>query len=166
MKPHEVARVLDIGVSTVRAWSAQYAEFMSPSAQGGGGRYRDFADHDIRVLHLINAMKRRAIPAEELHMALKRLQADDWRDLPYLSEAPPTSAAMPVVPEAALTTQQTLLLREITGLRERVNELQGRLDSKAESEAKLLREIGDLQAKLAEAQTELRLWREGWRKPK
>ena len=165
MKPHQVAHILDIGVSTVRAWSSQFAEFMSPSAQGGDGRYRDFTDHDVRVLHLINTMKRRSIPPEELHMSLSRLQADDWRDLPYLSEAPPTSAAVPVVPEAALTTQQALLLREIGDLRERVNELQARLDSKAESEAKLLREIGDMQAKLAEAQTELRLWREGRLKP-
>jgi DNA-binding transcriptional MerR regulator len=161
MKPHEVASQLNIGVSTVRAWSNQFNDYLSPTAQGGDGRYRDFGEHDLRVLSFINGLKKRSTPVEQIYSQLRQLQADNWQDLPYLSEGSGPVAQMAVVPEAAMVTQQQLLLRENADLRQRIDDLQARLDDKDASQEKLLRELADLREQLGASDSELKLWREG-----
>jgi DNA-binding transcriptional MerR regulator len=161
MKPHEVASQLNIGVSTVRAWSNQFNDYLSPTAQGGDGRYRDFGEHDLRVISFISGLKKRSTPIEQIYSQLQQLQADNWQDLPYLSEGPGPVASMAVVPEAAMVTQQQLLLRENADLRQRIDDLQIRLDDKDASQEKLLRELADLRERIGASESELGLWREG-----
>lgn len=161
MKPHEVASQLNIGVSTVRAWSNQFNDYLSPTAQGGDGRYRDFGEHDLRVLNFINGLKKRSTPVEQIYDQLRQLQADNWQELPYLSEGPGPVAQMAVVPEAAMVTQQQLLLRENADLRQRIDDLQTRLDEKDTNQEKLLRELADLRERIGATESELGLWRDG-----
>lgn len=161
MKPHEVASQLNIGVSTVRAWSNQFNDYLSPTAQGGDGRYRDFGEHDLRILSFINGLKKRSTPVEQIYSQLRQLQADNWQDLPYLSEGPGPVAQMAVVPEAAMVTQQQLLLRENADLRQRIDDLQTRLDEKDVNQERLLRELADLREQIGASEIELKLWREG-----
>lgn len=161
MKPHEVASQLNIGVSTVRAWSNQFNDYLSPTAQGGDGRYRDFGEHDLRVLSFINGLKKRSTPIEQIYSQLQQLETNDWQDLPFLSEGPGPIANVAVVPEAAMVTQQQLLLRENADLRQRIDGLQSRLDEKVANQEKLLRELADLRERIGSTESELGLWREG-----
>jgi DNA-binding transcriptional MerR regulator len=179
MKPHEVADRLEIAIPTVRLWATEYRHFLSPQAAGGGGRHRDFNEQDLRILYFIQQQKQTSIPAAEIHLTLERLQADNWEDLPHIPERP-NMAAVPVVPEAAaqaaLDAERRTLFREIATLQERLEKVEAQLEEeragreallqteRAERE-KLLRELSDLNAKLAEAQTELRLYRSGRLKP-
>lgn len=168
MKPHEVARKINIGVSTVRAWSSQFSYYLSPSAQGGDGRYRVFVDHDVRVLAFINNMKQRGASVEDITHALDRLKAEDWRDLPMLSGALPVVDDLPAESTAITAAEQVarqMVLRENVDLRTRIDELQQRLDDKEANQEKLLRELADLRERIGANEIELKLWREGRLKP-
>src|SRR5690606_25107436 len=116
---------------------------------------------DLRILSFINGLKKRSTPVEQIYSQLRPLQADNWQDLPYLSEGPGPVAQMAVVPEAAMVTQQQLLLRENADLRQRIDDLQVRLDEKDANQEKLLRELADLREQIGATESELGLWREG-----
>jgi DNA-binding transcriptional MerR regulator len=178
MKPHEVASILEIGGSTVRAWSNEFKQYLSPGAQGGDGRYRDFTDNDVRIISYINQMKKASTPLDEVHLILKKMQLDGWRDLPDLPSGPPSVASVPVIPQVALDVEKRSLLREIATLQNRVEQLEDRLQGEQERamerQESLLREVAELRAQLAEAnerarsaefEAELRLYREGRLKP-
>jgi DNA-binding transcriptional MerR regulator len=84
MKPVDVAHKLSIGGSTVRAWSREFAPFLSPTAVGGDNRRRDFSVQDVSILNVIKQMTDRNTPREEIIAALTNC-ADDWRELPTFS---------------------------------------------------------------------------------
>lgn len=58
-KPSEVARQLDVSLSTLRRWSTLFAQYLSkhagdPDPAGGGGHtHRRYSDEDIAVLAII-----------------------------------------------------------------------------------------------------------------
>ncbi|MBE2266688.1 MAG: hypothetical protein IAE80_00555, partial [Anaerolinea sp.] len=88
-------------------------------------------------------------------------QAGDWQELPELPVVVGASL-VPVIPEstaaAALESQTRALLREVAGLQKQLEQLQNKLDDKDET-------ILELTRRLAGAETELRLYREGRIKP-
>jgi DNA-binding transcriptional MerR regulator len=168
VKPHDVAGYLEIAVPTVRQWASEYKEFLSPNAAGGDGRHRDFSDLDLRILNFIRQEKRKSVPAPEIHLALNRLQQENWEGLPYLSERPHV-AQVPMVPEAAahaaLDAERRALLREIVLLRELLekSEIEGKEKDAVIGEQ--TKEIKELTRQLAEVETELKLYRSGRLKP-
>jgi DNA-binding transcriptional MerR regulator len=183
MKPAEIAGTLEVSVATVRAWSGEFKQFLSPNAGGGDGRHRDFSDHDLRILYFVKLQKRSSAPASEIYEALRQMQATDWEGLPYVPQTP-TVSKVPMVPAAAadvaLDTERRALLREIASLQERVDDLQRRLDSKDEEIKTIINskdeqirgvlaenseEIRALTKQLAEVETELKLYRSGRLKP-
>lgn len=170
MKPGEAATLLGIGRSTVTTWTmGEFRQYFTENARGGEGRARHLSDRDVQILHFIDQMKKRAVPSEEIHIALRTMQDNDWRGLPPMPEPGAGVAQVPVVPKAAaetaLTTTTQSLLREIEMYRNRLQEVEDALDSQRMKNESLLREIGDLRASLAEAKTELRLYQEGRLKP-
>jgi DNA-binding transcriptional MerR regulator len=185
MKPHEVGELLGLSTSAIRTWSmGEFKPYLSPSAQGGDGRHRDFTDIDTQIINHINELKKRSVPIEEIHASLKQLQANDWVDLPPLPKPPPDVSAVPVMPreaaQTALQSERRSMMREIATLQERIEKLEKQLDMeragreallKSEREGRedklmtLMREISQLQTNLAAAETELRLYREGRIKP-
>jgi DNA-binding transcriptional MerR regulator len=181
MKTHEAADLLGIATSTIRAWSTgEFRQYLSPSAQGGDGRFRNLTQTDARIIAFIASLKSESRPRDEIHAALKRLQAEDWADLPPLPPAPAGVGPIPMIPreaaETAVTSQRSALLREIAILQERVQSLDEQLASERqrrederlkaqEAREVLLREVAEAQRKLAESEVELRLWRAGRLKP-
>lgn len=168
MKPHDIAGYLEIAVPTVRQWASEYKEFLSPGAAGGDGRHRDFSDLDLRVLNFVRQEKRKSVPAPEIHLALRRLQEDDWESLPFLSERP-NVAQVPMVPEAAahaaLDAERRALLREIVLVRELLEKSEAEGKHKDEVIGEQTKEIKELTKQLAEVETELKLYRSGRLKP-
>ena len=169
MKPSEVARILRIAPTTVRAWSAEYADVLSPGGAGGDGRFRDFNDQDLRILYFIQQEKRSSVPGDEIHEALRQMQARDFEGLPYVPERP-NVAEVPMVPAAAadsaLGAERRALLREIAFLEERVGRLEEKLGEERSTSDERLREIVDLNGKLQRALALVELYEQGRIKPK
>ena len=162
MKPSEVSARIGIAASTIRAWTAgEYRQYLSPAAQGGSGVNRSLTEVDARILLYIYRRKQQGVKGEDIHAELARLQDDEWQNLPDLSGIA-GAAMVPVVPQstaaAALESQTRALLREVSNLEQEVARLRGKTDEKDET-------ILDLTRRLAEAETELRLYREGRLKP-
>src|SRR5688572_612731 len=115
MKPVEVAKLLSIGGSTVRAWSKEFAEYLSPTAVGGDERRRDFTPQDVQIMALIKEMSDHNTPRIEMATRLRALQADDWRQLPPLEQV--SGDGLALIPasaiQAAFNVERQALLREI-----------------------------------------------------
>jgi DNA-binding transcriptional MerR regulator len=174
MKPNELAQWLNIATATIRLWAGgEYGRYLSPTGAGGDGRARLFSEQDARIMALINDMKMRGSRREEIHTELQRLQAEDWRDLPEMPTAPIGVKTERLYPEEAVKqitiAQQSSASAQIAALQTRIDELKQELAAERERHESALtaeREKSErLLRELAEAQTELRLWREGWRKP-
>lgn len=180
MKPVDVSRQLNIGGSTVRAWSKEFAAYLSLTAVGGDDRRRDFTVRDVQIMALIKSMSDRNVSRDEMNLELRRLQADDWRELPMPDGAGSSNgtSALMVASESALAfnVERRALLREVATTQARVELLEAKLDAEQVAKASLLREIGEvgsakdaviatLQADLREAQTLLKLYESGRLKP-
>ena len=178
MKPSDVATLLGIGRSTVTTWTmGEFKEYFTYGAQGGSGRPRNLTDLDVRILHHIDELKKSSIPADEIHASLRRMRSQDWQGLPDMPDAGTGTAVVPVMPTAAADAAVNTLLRENNEIRQRVKELEEKIDvlhreSKTDLAAergerdKLLRELGDVRAKLERAQAIIELYEEGRLKPK
>jgi DNA-binding transcriptional MerR regulator len=168
MKPSEVARILEIAPTTVRAWSTEFSDMLSAGGAGGDGRFRDFTDDDLRILYFIQQEKRSSVPAAEIHESLRQMQARDFVGLPYVPERP-SVARVPMIPaaaaESALDAERRALLREVAFLNEHIDKLEQQLVAERADKEKLLRELGDMHGQLSEARTELKLFRSGRLKP-
>jgi DNA-binding transcriptional MerR regulator len=177
MKPQDVATLLQIGRSTVTTWTmGEFKEYFTPGAQGGSGRPRNLTEIDVRILHLIDEMKKSNVPGDEIHAALRRLRDDDWQGLPDMPSAGSGTAVVPVMPTAAADAAVSTLLRENNELRQRMRDLENKIDAlhreaKADLAAErserdtLLRELGDVRAKLERASAIIELYEQGRLKP-
>lgn len=169
MKPSEVASRIGIAATTVRAWTAgEFKQYMSPGGRGGDGSGRNLTEQDARILARIAYLKDNGARADEIHVDLQRMAANDWVDLPDLPEVP-GSQRVAVVPrstaETALSAERRALLTEIARLEKHLEDSEKRLDKAHDENQKLLREIGDMREKIGELATELRLYKAGRLKP-
>ncbi len=80
----DLARLLQLDGSTLRRWTALYAEFLSPGAAPPKGKARALADHDLKVLRYIATMRDSGQDQIAIADRLKAMQADGWHDLPGL----------------------------------------------------------------------------------
>jgi DNA-binding transcriptional MerR regulator len=169
MKPVDVAKQLNIGGSTVRAWSKEFGEFLSATAAGGDNRRRDFNLQDVQILSLIKQRSDHNTPRDEITAELSRLQADDWRELPPLTasseENNPSALVSMATAQTAITLERQALLREISTMQNTVRELKTELATEREDKEKLLREISELNGKLQRALTLVELYEKGRLKP-
>jgi DNA-binding transcriptional MerR regulator len=170
MKPVDVAHLLNIGGSTVRAWSDEFREYLSPTAVGGDGRRRDFTLQDVQILGVIKQRTDHNTPRHEINAELRLLQDGDWRQLPPLenpAENRDPSALVPMATaQTAITIERQALLREISTLQNNVRELKGELVDEREDKEKLLRELADLNGQLQRALLQVELYEQGRLKPK
>jgi DNA-binding transcriptional MerR regulator len=165
MKTKELADWLGVSPATIRLWATdgEYGRYLTPSGAGGDGRTRHFDDIDARVVAYVSALKARGRTRREIYGELEVLKADNWLALPPMPAAPPGMGAVHMVPES---TAQGIIITERAKNSEQIRLLQDRIDELREELADERTEKEKLMRELAEAQTELRLWREGWRKPK
>ncbi len=157
MKTHELAKWLGLSPNTIRVWTREeFKTYLSPSAQGGDGRYRNFDEQDARVVAFIASLKQENIPIKEIHMTLTQMQEDDWEDLPPMPSAPPGEGPVSMMPreaaERAIDTQKNTLMRQIAVMEDKVEDLTVQLREEREQHQQ---ERQQLQSDLVETREHL-----------
>ncbi|CAG1015066.1 hypothetical protein ANRL4_05389 [Anaerolineae bacterium] len=66
----EVAALYGVTIETARAWSEEFATYLSPTANPGHKKTRQFTVEDMTVFDLIATMKREGKVFEDIHTAL------------------------------------------------------------------------------------------------
>jgi DNA-binding transcriptional MerR regulator len=88
-----VQKLFSISAESVRAWAIEFEKYLSPNANPGSGRHRNFTDADLSVFALVKEMKAKGNTYEDIHGSLEndqrgavpQLATGDVRDL-VLSE--------------------------------------------------------------------------------
>jgi DNA-binding transcriptional MerR regulator len=166
MKSYEAANLVGIHPNTVRTWTTnEYKRFFSTGAQGGTGRTRALTKDDVRVLAYINQLKNEGRNSEEVVAALMEAERRGFQYLPFPT-APDGTLPVAMMPreaaETAIIAERKIMAEHIRWLEARVDELKDELETERNNSST---KIDELTRKLIEAQTELRLWKEGWRPP-
>lgn len=128
MKPAEVAKLLNLHDSTLRRYSLDYADYLSPSGAPGEGHHRDYTDRDVQVLSYILEMKTKRVSPENIAATLGSLKASNWARLPPLDKA--LESIVPT-PGALIDAghEKSAMQREIEVLREMLAEAKADRDS-------------------------------------
>jgi DNA-binding transcriptional MerR regulator len=108
----DFAKAYDVTRSTVRNWSKEFGDYLSPFATPPQGDQREFTDHDAAVIALIAEKRARHIPYVEIHAALAGGERGIWPPPGYKKqeETPPPGDA----PDQ-LTTQLFIQLSKTEG---------------------------------------------------
>ena len=138
----DVCEAFGISRQTVRIWTAEFAEYLSPSATPEKGQQRNFSDEDMAVFALVHEVKQQGGTYENAHVQLKNGQRGVL-----------TRPQLPVQPEPE--THLTSLRGQITKLS---NELEIAVKEREDlrisvAQEKALRQRADEQ--LAEAQRKI-----------
>lgn len=137
---HTICDFYKISRETVRTWSAEFAEYLSPTANPGKGRQRQFSDSDLAVLSLVAEMKNQGSLFDDIHLALRNGQRG-------------------TIPPAALALTETEQPKEIPrslSLRQEVERLRIELQRVLESGQRKDAQIELLTRQLEAAQREIR----------
>ncbi|HKI53501.1 MAG TPA: MerR family transcriptional regulator [Anaerolineales bacterium] len=138
----EIVKVyFDISEGTVRNWSKEFADYLSPTANPGGNRPRMFTADDMAVFDLISTMKATGATYKDIQASLSNGErgtipeatADDLKS---------------IVP----AEQDRRLLAEIDTLKIRLEEVIGERDTYRVEVAELKAEIRQLEKRINEAQ--------------
>ena len=119
-----ICKLFDISYETVRNWTTEFGEYLSPTAIPGKHRKRLYTDLDMRVLSLVAELKKQGMTYEEIHANLKSGERGkpptlDPKDLQALV----TSEAEHRLALEVERLQQTLMraheeLKQVEGLRQ------------------------------------------------
>jgi len=88
-----VAQTFAVSHQTVKNWSEEFTDFLSPTANPGTGRKRTFTLDDLRVFALIHDFHKRGYTYADAKVALGAGQRGD---------VPDTSQSLPTIPPALL----------------------------------------------------------------
>ena len=73
----EVAAYYKRTEQTIRAWAREFSDYLSPTANPGGGKGRNYTVEDLQVIALIAEMKDSNATYEEIHASLAAGQRGD-----------------------------------------------------------------------------------------
>lgn len=88
MTPAEVARKANVTAQSIRNYSRDYADFLSPGARGEDGP-RLYTDEDVEVLCAIAALRKSGVPPAEVVTRLRN------GTVPLVVDAEPEAAFSP-----------------------------------------------------------------------
>ena len=71
LTPTNLAKRLDVSVSTVRRLTGEYADWLSPTANPRPGGTRIYTEQDVEVLAVIVAMRQDGAPEDEIIRAIE-----------------------------------------------------------------------------------------------
>lgn len=107
MKSNELVQLFGVSESTIRNYVREYAQYLSPSAVGGGGQHRSFTEQDAKVLSLIIDMRSQNQSADTIALQLSALQSNNWEQLPEIKSTQKEIALnQPVADKAILSALQ------------------------------------------------------------
>ncbi|MBZ0291640.1 MAG: MerR family transcriptional regulator [Anaerolineae bacterium] len=120
--------LFNIAAETVRNWCDEFERHLSPTANPGKGKHRNFTEDDMRVFALIAELKNQGLSYDEVHLALDngqrgdppQLPADEMRDLVATEEKQQITLEMEV-----LQRSLTMLVQERDELKTRLTQLEG-----------------------------------------
>jgi DNA-binding transcriptional MerR regulator len=81
-KTQHVMILYNISGETVRQWSLEFQQYLSPTGQPGSRRRKVFVDEDMQVFSLVAAMKKDRKTYEEIHAALQSGQRGEVPVMP------------------------------------------------------------------------------------
>ncbi len=87
MQPIDLAKLLSVTANTIRRWTAEFYQYLTPQASPPPGKPRIYSEHDQRVFHYIAAARESNKPLETIHAQLEAMRADSWVGLPDLPPA-------------------------------------------------------------------------------
>lgn len=120
--PIQVARRANVAVQSIRNWSRDYAEFLSPGARGETGP-RLYSDEDMSVLCAVAALRKSGVNRAEVVARLRE-------ETPGVVDVQPTPTATPLPTEGQKTRlDDALALYAVqSSLQSRVEALERRVD--------------------------------------
>ena len=119
--------MFDITEQTVKAWSSEFASYLSPTATPSKGKKRRFTRSDLEVFALVAEYRNKALSFEEIGAALR---ANQRGDVPAIAD------------ELAVVNPTTMVMtlkNQMMALQMQIAELQADR-SEAEGQVKLLKE--------------------------
>ena len=151
--PKQVADNLNLSSTTIRNYSRQWADYLSPSANPQAGQGRLYTEDDLAVMATIAALRDRQATADQVREALdagQRLEPvrpveEERADRAGPADADPGQASAAAAAAAAATA--------IDIYRDRVNQLEARADRLADR-------LIEAEARAAAAERELAVLRE------
>lgn len=123
----DVAQTFTISHQSVKNWSDEFADFLSPTASPGQGRRRAFTSEDLKVFAVVHDFHKRGYTYADAKMALANGQR---------GEVPEPSQTSPTVPPALLIQ----LRDEMTDLRLKLKAVESERDEER-GQKKILREM-------------------------
>lgn len=144
----DVAKRLDQSPSTIRAWSDEFADFLSAEATPGKGKTRVYNEDDMGVFSLVASMRQDGKPYEAIQKAIQEaLDSGEGLSRPQEEAGGPT-------------TGTGLTLYQMTAL---LSEQRGRMQTLEEERDFLREENRKLTERAVRAETLLEASREGER---
>lgn len=160
----EVAALYGVTIETARAWSEEFAAYLSPTANPGHKKTRQFTVEDMTVFDLIATMKREGKVFEDIHTAL----AADQRGQPPALDSEDMRAIILNESEKRLVLEIEFLRQTLTQVeaeREALRTKAARADElereniRLNAENEFLRERLKLEREIGEKEGELRALR-------
>lgn len=144
------AKLASIAPTTVRVWTAEYAEFFSDQATPPKGKQRAYTSDDIALLLTIAELRNEQMPEEAIHEELRSGRRAAYEELP-------ADTAVDQQRQLAVVTQLSYDLAQTRGERDTIATERDRLltDLDKERDARLAAEI-----RATAAETEVKLLRE------
>ena len=102
--PKDICDKFGVSRETVRQWTNQFADYLSPTATPEKGRQRNYTEDDLHVFALVSGMKTTGSTTEEISAALASGQRG----------TPPTEAQVVPMSDASAAT----LRRDVAQLRQ------------------------------------------------
>jgi DNA-binding transcriptional MerR regulator len=130
-KNKDIQELFDISADTVRVWSEEFKEYLSPLANPGSGRHRIFNDDDLSVFALVSSIKDKGLTYAEAHAAL---QAGQRGDVPELIEGRAielqSNLELQIIKQKneALQQERDNALQRVQNLQSQVSNLEGQLE--------------------------------------
>lgn len=135
----QIARMFDVTDQTVKAWSAEFAAYLSPTAIPDKGRKRRFTRTDVEVFALVAEQRKRAQSFEEIHAALR---ANQRGDVPAIADE--LAVVNPATRIVALKNQVEALQMQIVHLQAGKSEAEGQVKLLKDQLADKERQIREL----------------------
>ena len=67
----QIAALYSVSIETIRVWTMEFAEYLSPTAQPGKNKNRVYTIADLEVLSLVSELKRQGKVFSDIHLALR-----------------------------------------------------------------------------------------------
>jgi DNA-binding transcriptional MerR regulator len=139
----QAARMVGVSSNTIRTYSKEFSQFLSPGATPGPREERRFVDEDIAIFVTVKTLRARRQPADGILDALLKGEryepADSPQEAPDRPQEPPKADQGGDMPQERALATLELMEQFAKPWKDRTAELETKLDEA--QEARLLAEV-------------------------